>query len=177
MPDMVIEGAWQLKELGARLKVLGAEGNLAAADNLGAAGFGRGKTLRAQLLTGIRIGAKPAVEATRQAAREQLPKKGGLNNYVADTQIVSRTRVTGPRVGVRIGVNKGAPGSAAHRAYGANRGVINHPTFGHQDRRVDQTLPTAGWFDKTLEEQQPVIVSAVTAAMEAVAIETTRRLG
>jgi ribosomal protein L16/L10AE len=172
-----INGATQLKALGVRLKALGAAGDLAASDNLGSLKFGGGKTLRAQLLTGIRIGAKPAVEAARQAARNTLPKKGGLNTFVADTQIVSRTRLTGPRVGVRIGVNKGVPGSKAHRAYGANKGTVNHPVFGHEDRRVVQELHSRGWFDKTLEQQQPVITAAVRSAMEAVAIEATRRLG
>jgi hypothetical protein len=172
-----INGATQLRELGLRLKALGAAGDLGAAEGLTGSAFGSGKTLRAQLLSGIRMAAKPAVEAARQAARDQLPKKGGLNTFVADTQITSRTRLTGPRVGVRIGVNKGAPGSKAHRAYGANKGVINHPVFGHLDRRAEQTLSSSGWFDKTLQDQQPVMTAAVRAAMEAVAIEATRRLG
>jgi hypothetical protein len=129
------------------------------------------------LLAGIRAGSKPAVDAARQAARDQLPKRGGLNNFVADTQIVSRTRLTGPRVGVRIGVNKGEPGTSAHRAYGANRGEVNHPVFGHLDRRVVQELASKGWFDNTMKDQQPVIAAAVRTAMEAVAIEATRRLG
>jgi hypothetical protein len=170
-----VDGALQLKALGARLKALGAEGNLGASNDL-APVFGHGKTLRAQLLAGIRAGSKPAVEAARQAARNKLPKKGGLNTFVADTQIVSRTRLTGPRVGVRIGVNKGAPGTRAHRAYGANKGVINHPVFGHLDRRSEQTLNTKGWFDQTLKDQAPIVTAAVRLACEVVAQEATRRL-
>jgi hypothetical protein len=166
-----INGATQLKALGVRLKALGAAGDLAASDNLGALKFGGGKTLRAQLLAGIRIAAKPAVEATRQAARDTLPKKGGLNNYVADTQITSATRLTGPRVGVRIGVKRGN-----HKAYGANKGTIRHPVFGRATW-VDQELHTRGWFDKTLESKKPEITTGVRSAMEAVAIEATRRLG
>jgi hypothetical protein len=167
-----INGATQLKALGVRLKALGAAGDLAASDNLGSLKFGGGKTLRAQLLAGIRIAAKPAVEATKQAARDSLPKKGGLNNYVADTQITTATRLTGPRVGVRIGVKRGN-----HKAYGANKGTIRHPVFGHADRWVDQELHVRGWFDKTLEGQKPQVTAKVQAAMEAVAIEATRRLG
>lgn len=170
------DGAMQLKALGVRLKALGAAGDLGAAEGLTGTAFGRGKTLRAQLLAGIRNGAKPAVEAARQAARDKLPKKGGLNTFVADTQIVSRTRLSGPRVGVRIGVNKGAPGTRAHRAYGANKGVVNHPVFGHLDRRAEQTLSAAGWFDQTLKDQQSLMTTKVRLAMEAVAYEATRRL-
>jgi hypothetical protein len=166
-----IQGAGQLKALGVRLKALGAAGDLGASADLSGPRFGAGKTLRAQLLAGIRTGAKPAIEATRQAARDKLPKKGGLNDYVADTQIVSATRLSGPRVGVRIGVKRGS-----HKAWGANRGAIRHPVFGH-DTWVNQELHTRGWFDKTLEDQRPVVTAAVRAAMEVVAIEATRRLG
>lgn len=165
------DGAMQLRALGLRLKELGAAGDGFASVDL--VSLGKGKTLRSQLLAGIRTGAKPAVEATRQAARDHLPKHGGLNTYVADTQIVVSNRLTGKRVGVRVGVKKGA-----RHAYGANKGVIKHPTFGHRDRWDTQNLGSAaaGWFDRTMREQSPKVLVAVRAAMEAVAEEATRRL-
>lgn len=167
---MADNGALQLQALGARLKTLAGYQLAEASADL--TDLGRGKTLRSQLLSGIRAGAKPAIEATRQAAREKLPKKGGLNEYVATTQITSATRVTGPRVGVRIGVKKGQ-----HKAYGANKGSIRHPVFG-KDRWVVQQLPSGavGWFDDTLKREAPKAVVPILAAMQRVADEATRRL-
>lgn len=158
------DGALQLKALGVRLKTLSGYQNIGAAE-----GLGSGRSLRAQLLAGIRAGAKPAVEAARTAAREQLPKKGGLNDYVADTQIVTSTRLTGSRVGVRIGVKSGS-----HKAYGANKGRIRHPVFG-KDRWVEQELPSKGWFDDTLKREAPKVETAVYAVMKNVADEITLR--
>lgn len=164
------DGGAQLKALGLRLKQLGAYQNALAAEDLSS--LGKGRTLRSQLLAGIRVGAKPAVQAARDAARSSLPKKGGLNEMVATTQITVATRLTGPRVGVRIGVTKGRKRSG--KAYGANKGLIAHPVFG-KGKWVDQKVPS-GWFDETLKESAPKVVGPITAAMEAVAQEATRRL-
>lgn len=170
---MTNDGAQQLQLLGKRLKQLAAYQNTLPSESVGLTG----RSLRAQLLAGIRAGAKPAVEATRQAARDQLPKHGGLNEYVATSGIVTSTRLTGPRVGVRIGVRKG---SQFHRAYGANKGTIRHPVFARKDRIrqrwkwVDQQV-TPGWFDQTLEKATPAITAVVTKTCQAIAEEVTRR--
>lgn len=162
-------GPVQLQALGRRLKVLGAAGNIGAAQGLGQ-GFGAGKTLRAQLLAGIRSAAKPLVEEARKAAREQLPRAGGLNDSVANSQIRVATRLAGPRVGVRI-TNR------SHGGKGANRGQISHPVFGHRDRWVKQTDAAAvGWFDQTLRYHAPAAMVPIRASMEIIAIEATRRL-
>lgn len=164
------DGAVQLKALGLRLKTLaGYQNALASADLVD---LGTGRTLRAQLLAGIRVGAKPAIEAARGAARSTLPKHGGLNEEVATTQITVATRLTGPRVGVRIGVTKGRKRS--NKAYGANKGVVRHPVFG-KAKWVEQKVP-AGWFDDTLRKSTPLISGPIQAAMQRVAEEATRRL-
>lgn len=162
-------GPMQLRALGLRMKALGAAGNIGAAQGLGE-GFGGGKTLRAQLLAGIRSAAKPLVEETRKAAREQLPRAGGLAESVASSQIKVATRLTGPRVGVRI-TNR------SHGGRGANRGEISHPVFGHKDRWVKQKDPAGvGWFDQTLRHHAPAVEVPLRASMEIIAREATRRL-
>lgn len=159
------EGAAQLLALGKRLRALAAEGDLSRADDLGQQ-FGAGKTLRAQLLAGIRAAAAPAAVAARAVARDKLPHRGGLNAAVAASSIKVVTRVSGSKVGVRI-VARG-PGRSS------NRGVVRHPVFGHQPW-VSQPIANPGWFDKTLEEQAPSATSRISSAMEAVANEVTRR--
>lgn len=165
---MVASGPLQLQALGLRLKVLGAGGLGGAADFGG--GFGAGKTLRAQLLAGIRIAAKPLVEEARQAARDKLPKHGGLNESVASSQIRVATCLTGPRVGVRI-TNR------SHGGRGANKGVISHPVFGNQKVWVKQSDPGGvGWFDQTLAAGHTEVTAHVVSALEIVAAEAMRRL-
>jgi hypothetical protein len=120
------------------------------------------------LLSGIRLAAKPAVEATRRAARDTLPKRGGLNEYIATEKIAVATRLTGPRVGVRI---------TAKGGWGSNTGVVRHPVFGHRERKwAEQPIKSSGWFDATLEREAPAIVGPIQAAMRAVSIEATGRL-
>jgi hypothetical protein len=165
-------GALQLQALGRRFKTLAGYQNLGAAE-----GLGSGRSLRAQLLAGIRVGTKPMVDAARQAARDELPKHGGLNEYVASSLIGTYTRTTGPQVGIRIGVRKGA---GSHKAWGANKGLIRHPVFARGDltrdrwRWVDQKVP-AGWFDDTLRKATPASVEAVTKTCELIAAELTMR--
>lgn len=164
---MADSGALQLQALGRRFKTLAGYQNLGAAE-----GLGSGRSLRAQLLAGIRVGTKPMVDAARQAARDELPKHGGLNEYVASSLIGTYTRTTGPQVGIRIGVSKG---TGSHKAWGANKGAIRHPVFGVWRPNVpDQKVP-AGWFDDTLRKATPAAVEAVTKTCELIAAELTMR--
>lgn len=162
MPN--VDGALQLKALGLRMKALGAAGELAAAP-----GLGRGRTLRAQLLGSIREAAKPAVDATRQAARTTLPRRGGLNAYVADERIRVATRITGPRVGVRI--------TAQSRTWNDDQSTVRHPVFGRRDKPWKTTrVAVPGWFTATLTREAPKVVGPIRLAMEAVAVEASGRL-
>lgn len=161
-------GPADLKYLGMRLKALGAAGFGAPAADLGA-----GKTLRAQLLGAIRVASKPAVAAVKAAAREQLPKSGGLNEYVAKERITSATRLSGRSVGVRIRAQ------SSTRNWGDGQATVRHPPFGHKNRKWTETkLPNPGWFTETLQHQQPLAAAQILAAMKAVQAEvTTRRMG
>jgi hypothetical protein len=149
-------GAGQLELLGLRLKAAGATG------------------LRRNLLAGIRAGAKPLVADVRAAALAQLPKSGGLNEYVASSPIAVRTRLSGPSVGVRIVNTKKGAGSGGIADFGSDRGAVRHPVFGHKDRKWAVTKVTPGWFTKTLEDKSPGVAPDVFAAMELTAREIMR---
>ena len=159
-----VDAALQLKMIGLRMKALGAGGNILAAPGLGA-----GKTLRAQLLGSIRAAAKPAIEATRQVARDTLPKGGGLNEYIAAEKIKVSTRMTGPQVGVRIVAQSGQ--------WNNGQSEVRHPVFGRKDRRWTTTrVSTPGWFSETLTRETPKMMGPLSVAMEAVAVEAMGRL-
>jgi hypothetical protein len=151
-----------------RLKALGAAGFGAPSADLGA-----GTSLRAQLLGAIRVASKPAVAAVKDAARDQLPKSGGLNEYVAKERISSSTRLSGRQAGVRIR----AQSSTSN--WGDGQTQVRHPVFGHRNRKWAETkLPNPGWFTETLQRQQPLVAAQVLVAMKAVQAEvTTRRMG
>ena len=158
------DAALQLKAIGLRMKALGAGGNMLAAPGLGA-----GKTLRAQLFGAIRVAVKPAVEATRLAARETLPKRGGLNRYIAGEKIKVSTRLTGPQVGVRIAAQSGQ--------WNGDQSEVRHPVFGRRNKPWTITrVSTPGWFTETLTRETPKIMGPIYTAMEAVAAEAMGRL-
>jgi len=141
MADVEILGLQQLTRLGLALKSTGEGG------------------LRRELLKGLREAAKPMVREAKQAARDRLPKAGGLNTRVAGEPILIRNRLTGANVGVRIV-------TTTTDTRGPNRGVIRHPVFGHMDRWVTQPYPAAkGWFDQTLERAQPEATKAIAEAV------------
>jgi hypothetical protein len=151
-------GAGQLELLGLRLKAAGATG------------------LRRELLAGIRLGAAPLVGDVRAAARDILPKSGGLNNYVADSNIRVATRLSGRNAGVRIINSRSGADSGGTADFGSDKGAVRHPVFGHRDRKWATTKVTPGWFTKTLEEKAPSVTPFVLAACESVAVALTRPL-
>jgi hypothetical protein len=113
----------------------------------------------------MRAAAKPLVKSAEEAARERLPKSGGLNELVASRH----TRVsvlTGARTaGVRL--RRGDRGAS----YQTNRGYISHPTFGRPDSWVSppQQVPeAAGWWTDTMRAGSPAITPLIVAEMNRV---------
>lgn len=106
-----------------------------------------GKEIRRDMLRGIRKVADPTVKVVApRVAREGLPKRGGLNEYVASSKFAVRTRTTGQSVGVRI---VGAKGK--HDLDAMDRGQLRHMVHGHRDRWVDQQI-TPGWWTKGMSD-------------------------
>jgi hypothetical protein len=151
--DLRITGVEQLTILGARLKKAGAG------------------DLRLDLLRGLRAAAKPLIAEAHQAARDQLPKRGGLNERVAKDSITVRNRLSGKQVGVRIVTTKS-------ETRGANRGKIRHPVFGDREKWVTQEYePAKGWFDDTLRNGAPEVQAEMVKVMQEVAFRLTLRHG
>lgn len=131
-------------------------------------------TLRKELNKGLREASKPLIASTRKAARERLPKSGGLAELVAKTPQRVQVRTGAQTAGVRIVVVKSKSGARR-----ANRGVLRHPVFADssKDRRdwtwVDQKV-NSDWFDGPLREGAPLVVPHLRAAMEKVAQQIVR---
>jgi hypothetical protein len=116
----------------------------------------------------FRVAAQPLIRSAEQAAREQLPKRGGLNELVAGRHTTVAT-LTGPRTaGVRL---RRARKDAA--SYQSNRGFIHHPPPGYINAGtwVRQEIPAAeGWWTNTMRTGSPAITPAIIAEMNRVAV-------
>ena len=140
-------GSAQLAALAVRLKVAG------------------DKTLRVELLRGLKSGADPLVKAVAEAARNQLPKRGGLNEQVAGQKVKVQVRTGARTAGVRLTTE--APDTSQ-----ADTGFVRHPVFGNRSRWVTQQIPKAkGWWSVTLANGAPDVTPELMAAMERVAAQ------
>lgn len=131
----------QLAMIGARLKAAGAV------------------SLRRELIRGLKDGAAPIVPALKQAARDQLPKSGGLNEQVASQDIKVSVRLTGRQAGVRLATT--APDTAQTDA-----GFVRHPSPRNNRKkwRVTQIPNARGWWSQTIPAHAGEVTAVLTAA-------------
>lgn len=120
------------------------------------------RELRREFNKEVRRAVRPLTPLTRAAARETLPKSGGLAEIVARAPQRVQIRTGRETAGVRLVVVKRAGGAA----WATNEGVVRHPVFGDRSRFVEQKVP-GGWFDETLEKHAPTVARpAVAQAVE-----------
>lgn len=116
------------------------------------------KGLRNELHKTVREAAKPLIPKVKQAARDALPKRGGLNERIARKPLRAQTRTGAKTAGVRIVGSKVDPRINAGRVY--------HPVFGRPGSGVVQQVPeAAGYFDKTIEKNAPQVRDDLVRAM------------
>ena len=140
-------GSAQLAALAVRLKVAG------------------DKTLRRELLRGLKSGADPLVKKVAEAARAQLPHGGGLNEQVAGQKVKVQVRTGARTAGVRLTTT--APDTSQ-----TDSGFVRHPVFGNRKKWKTQQIPAAkGWWSQTLADGAPDVQPDLAAAMERVALE------
>ncbi len=147
--DVTVTGAEQLRALSADLKAAGS------------AGVG----LRRELLAGMRALGRPLADKAKASARSTLPKRGGLNEWVASSDVKVRNNLTGStsRVGMRLVATKGG-----HDLQDIDGGSVRHMVFGHRDRWVNQQVPD-GWFTHPLEQSVPEVQAMLTVTMAVIA--------
>jgi hypothetical protein len=142
---VVGSGSAQLAALAVRLKASGDKG------------------LRVELLRGLKSGAEPLVEKVAEAARAQLPKKGGLNEQVAGQKVKVAVRTGARTAGVRLTTT--APDTSQ-----TDSGFVRHPVYGNRKKWITQKIPAAvGWWSKTLEQGGPDVHKELLVTMEQVA--------
>lgn len=111
-------------------------------------GTGQG-VLRKDLNKSLKDAVKPLIPKVKDAARTQLPQRGGLAKKVASAPIRPQVRTGQTTAGIRLVVGKRRGSAAAS----TNRGVVRHPVFGRNVWVEQHVKP--GWFDETLEREAP----------------------
>lgn len=125
------------------------------------------KALRAELLRGINRATRPLKAAAQQSARDRLPRRGGLNEFVASSKFSTSTR-TGRDPAVRITATK-----AGHDVRALDRGRLRHPLFGNRRHWFNQQVP-AGWFTDAMEAGAPVVRRSIVDVLDDVAKKVAR---
>lgn len=148
--DLTISGADRLERIGRQLK---ASGN---------------KDLRKELLAGIQRAAKPLKAVAQEAARSELPKKGGLNEFVASGKWSVRTRSGGRNPGVTVVGKK-----SGHDVAAINRGRLRHPVFGHRAVWVTQTI-RPNLITDALAKRAPDVRGELVKVLDRIADEVRR---
>lgn len=98
---------------------------------------------------GIRAATKPARKAIKRAAKDTLPKRGGLNLWVSRISVLAQVRLSGKRAGVKLKGGRNSLGGRSDIA-AIDRGRVRAPSWGHRTRASWHTVSvTPGFFTKT----------------------------
>ena len=159
--SLKVEGADQLCTLAAELKAADRALWLATARNL-------------------RAIAKPAADAVQAEERRVMPKRGGLNEWVAAAKVGVRISTSGRSAGVTLRQGRTSGGGLSRSNLNAlnNQGKIRHPVFADPDKTrrewhwVDQSAP-ANFWEHALERME----APAQLAMKRVMDETARVAG
>ena len=128
------------------------------------------KTLRRELLRGLKSGADPLVKKVAEAARSQLPHGGGLNEQVAGQKVKVQVRTGARTAGVRLTTT--APDTSQTDA-----GFVRHPVYGNRKKWVVQQIPAAkGWWSQTLADGGSDVTPELLKVMEETASAIQARL-
>lgn len=118
-----------------------------------------------QMARTMRGAVKPLVTAVGAAARQQLPKSGGLNELVAGRHTTVSVMTAGARTaGVRM--RRARKDSAS---YQTDRGYVFHKTFGEEPWKQEPLPQAAGWWSTTLAQRSPAVTPVLVAEMNRVA--------
>ncbi len=110
-----------------------------------------------ELNKGLREASLPLVQSAKDAARDDLPHAGGLNERVASRP----TSVLISQGKMRLKV-KGVDAASA------NRGRLRHPVYGNRGNWVTQAIPP-GYFTNRMRRDARLVRPALVRAMDRVA--------
>jgi hypothetical protein len=141
-------------------------------DDLAAVGaavraLGDGRTVVNEMAKEIRDAVPPVRAAARKHALAFLPKRGGLNTWVAAASVRAAVR-RGPRT---AGVSLVAGRNSRRRRADLDRldrsGRLRHPTYGHSPWVLQSVQP--GWFTDPVVDHADDFADAIAEAVDTAA--------
>lgn len=139
------------------------------------------KEMRKTLNQRMRRAGKPMIAVVRQAALEELPKGGGLNEVIAKRPIRVTTR-TGQDPGIKLVMPKTQPGYLF--------GDIKHPVFERDKEHrglksafgevaqapwVEQHIGPGEWFDDTIVKNSDIVRTGIEQGVQSVIDDIIRK--
>lgn len=128
--------------------------------------------LKKNITKAVRTATTPCRAAVRDFLRAEMPKAGGVNEWLATASVTSSV-LTGPKTaGVVVrGRKRGHDLEAINRT-----GNIRHPTFGRRGAgqwEITDTGVEPGWWERVLASFGPVVREGLKEAQN----ETAREAG
>lgn len=110
------------------------------------------KVLKTELYKGMNRATRTLRKDVKDAARDRLPKRGGLNKRVARSRISVRRRLNARNPRVTIATT----GNPVQQVWSIDRGLVRHPVYGN--REVWRTTKvTPGFWTDTLQREAPTV--------------------
>lgn len=150
-----VEGSKQLAALIKRVKVAGSP-----------------PAIKRDLYRELSAASKPLPDKVRAHALATLPRRGGLGEWIAASEIKTSRRTSGLSAAVRITARRKKHGGKGSDLVYIDRGTIRHPVHGRRTAWVAQRV-RAGWFTDPLRASAP----AVRAQLVRVIRDYEKRLG
>jgi hypothetical protein len=106
--------------------------------------LGDGNTIPREIGREIRAEVPPLRDAVELAALVMLPKRGGLNRWVAESKVRASISYGARKAGVRLVGSRNSRGGKSDLD-NIDKGVVRHPTFGHRGGKTRRAVGNGGF--------------------------------
>jgi hypothetical protein len=106
--------------------------------------LGDGNTIPREVGKEIRKEVPLLRSAVKTVALHVLPKRGGLNVWVASATVRASIRYGARTAGVSVRMGRNSQGGRSDLE-GIDAGVVRHPTFGRRGAKTRKAVPNAGF--------------------------------
>lgn len=103
----------------------------------------------------------PAVrKAIKAEALATLPKRGGLNEWVAAAKVKAKTTITGERINVHLSAGRDSKGGRSDLKR-IDAGKVRHPAWGRRSKGSwSVTTVAPGFFTRPATDPKPWVTAA-----------------
>lgn len=109
-------------------------------------------------------------KAVKDNALATLPKRGGLNEWVAKATVKAKTSVTGDVIDIHLSAGRNSMGARSDLKR-IDAGRVRHPAWGRRGRgQWSVTSVDAGFFTKPATDPEPWVAAADAGLDEALEV-------